>query len=346
MPKCLNPWKGGRMTSNKIKIVLAIFLFAILLRAEEVDSARVYIQMGSTALSKGDFEQAAEYFQHVLRFRPGHAAATYNVACSYSLMDNKPEAIKWLNKTIDLGMYSFDQDQDLDNIRETREYKNLLARANKLLKKLKGKVLEPVIYLPTGFDSTKDYPLLLAMHGWGSNPIDFSKNFNKVADDKGYIVCSPYGPDVMGTASFGWGEPEQGESRVLETIDRVQEKYHIDKDRIVLLGFSQGGWFAYYIGLKDADLFRGVISIAGSYDSLLDQYLLKAKERGLRFYMMVGENEPERRIQGNFELLTKFINEGITASLNMYAGYGHTIPGDLDFEVKHAIEWVEKSSKK
>jgi len=112
--------------------------------------------------------------------------------------------------------------------------------------------------------------------------------------------------------------------------------------RIILLGFSQGGTMAYYMGLKDAELFKGVIAIAGFYDTTFNQYLNNAKDKKIKFVIMLGGDEPEYRIQANLDGLNKLVKAGIGVSFQVYAGYGHTIPGDIDFEIRRAIEWLEK----
>jgi len=333
---------GGDMLHKTIKIFLFSLCVLVLLKAQGVDSARIYIQIANTALFKGEYQTAIDNYKSALRFRPEHAGVTYNIACAYSLLDNKTEGLKWLGNAIDLGYYTFDDDEDLSNIKGTKQYKKLLAKANKLLAQLKGKVFEPIVLLPANYDSSVSYPLIIGLHGYGSNPVDFSRLFEKIKDKLGYIVCCPYAPIVMGKISFNWGELDQAENRILGTIDFVQNRHKIDNEKVILLGFSQGGSIVYYIGLKDAGLFKGVVSIAGNYDTTWNQYLSTAKEESLKFFVMLGEEESENRINANIEALKQLIKARITVSINMYAGYGHTVPGDAEFEIEQAIRWLEK----
>ncbi len=323
-------------------ILSGILLAVSVVQSQTIDSGRVYMQLAGTALSKQDYRVAVDYYRSALRFRPDHAGATYNIACSYSLLNEKKEALKWLGKAVDLGLYRFDDDEDLDNIRSTKEYEKLRVRAAKLLEEMKGGVFEPVVILPDPFDSTRRYPLLLAMHGYGSNPNDFARALKNIPTQTGFILCCPYGPDVLGKTSFGWGEWDDGEGRVREDLELMKERFRVDTSRVILLGFSQGGTFAYYLGLKRSAVFEGVISIAGVYDSTFNRYLPDVSGARPRFFIMLGEDEPERRIKGNIDAIRQLISCGITLSFNAYAGYGHVIPGDVDLEIKRAIEWIEK----
>lgn len=328
---------------NKIVYILAgLALIIILGRAEQVDSGRVYIQQANTALSKQNYQAAIDYYKAGLRFRPDNSAVVYNIACCYSLLNNRKEALKWVRKMVEYGVYKFEEDEDFNNIRDTKEFKNLVGQAKRLLAALKITIFEPVIVFPDTYDSTKDYPLLIGMHGYGSNALDFSKALKNIPNKVGYILCCPYGPDVMGKTSFGWGERADGEKRVLNNIELVKKRFKIDSSRVILLGFSQGGGLAYHIGLKHAELFKGVIPVAGGYDSTFNQYLSNAKGRKIKFFIMLGEEEIERRIKTNIEAVQNLVNSGITVSFTGYANYGHTIPGDVDFEVERAIRWLEK----
>lgn len=58
--------------------------------------------------------------------------SAYNVACGYSLLGKKDEALDWLKKSIEAGFKDFEHmenDTDLDNIRDDARYKKLLDKA-------------------------------------------------------------------------------------------------------------------------------------------------------------------------------------------------------------------------
>jgi len=325
-----------------VGILLGTLLAISVVQSQTIDSGRVYMQLAGTALSKQDYRVAVDYYRSALRFRPDNAGATYNIACSYSLLNDKKEALKWLGKAIELGFYKFDDDKDFDSIRTTRKYVKLLAKATMLLEEVKGKILEPIIMLPDDFDSSGTYPLIIGLHGYGSNPVDFARALKNIPNRTGYILGCPFGQDVMGKVSFGWGERADAENHILSAIDYAKRKYRIDSTKIILLGFSQGGGVAYYMGLKRAELFRGIIPVAGGYDTTFNTHLANAKEKKLKFFVMLGEDEIERRINSNLEAVGQLIKSGITVSFNAYAGYGHTMPGDIDYEIERAILWLEQ----
>jgi tetratricopeptide (TPR) repeat protein len=141
-----------------------------LAKAAEIDPEnwRTNYLLGLVFYEKKDYFQAIEYFKHAVRLRPeyapGHAVlaicylyeklyihalsefmtavdldpadhnSMYNIACIYSLQ-NKPEpALRWLERALDNGFSDFEhmkQDPDLDNIRESSEYREMIEAATR-----------------------------------------------------------------------------------------------------------------------------------------------------------------------------------------------------------------------
>ncbi|MDO9391947.1 MAG: dienelactone hydrolase family protein [bacterium] len=330
------------MRHIKLLLPLLFLLMSSPSIAQNADSANHCLKLAQQDYQAGDYQKAAQNYISLLRHYPGYVLAVYNTACCYSLLNNKAEAVKWLESAVDLGYYDFDRDQDMNNIRSTRQYKKTLARVQKLIAELKAKTEKPVIGLPQDFDPAKTYGLLVALHGYGSDPNNIVQALAGVPQQMGYIVLAPYGPDAAGKDGFSWGERDTAEQKVLAAIKTAQAKYKIDPSRIILMGFSQGATTSYYIGTKNAALFKGIIPMAGMYDSSLDQFLPRSRENNLKVYIMFGELEPEAMIKANLEAIRSFIMSGITASFNVYARLGHAFPPNQEFELQRAIEWVEK----
>ncbi|MCU0607828.1 MAG: hypothetical protein MUF78_10520 [Candidatus Edwardsbacteria bacterium] len=323
-------------------VILPFALAAATAAAQSTDSARTYLQRGNTAIFGGKHQEAVEQYARALRFDPNLSGAVYNTACAYSLMGRKKEAVKWLSRAVDLGNYMFDNDGDFDNIRGTREYAALRKRADKLLGAARAKPYPPVILAPAG-DPGTPRPLLVALHGYGSNAEDFSRAFTWIPNRLGYIVCCPYGPEVMGMTSFSWGGTDDAERRVRETIADIRRRYAIDTTRIILAGFSQGGGYAYDLGLRLSGLFRGAIPMgAGWFDTTLAARIPEAARRGMRFVVMLGALEHEERQAVNRDAVRRLAAGDVAVSYTLYPGVGHALPEDRDFELERAIRWIER----
>ena len=80
------------------------------------------------ALQK-NYTRALSRFKEVLEHWPHKAETHYNIACMYSRLKRKQESIEWLQKALDKGYSNWESiksDSDLDNIRDTDAYKELV----------------------------------------------------------------------------------------------------------------------------------------------------------------------------------------------------------------------------
>jgi poly(3-hydroxybutyrate) depolymerase len=146
----------------------------------------------------------------------------------------------------------------------------LLAPANE--------ILPYRMYVPTTYNGSKAFPLIVALHGLGGTEDAFFENYNKVlpplAESHGYIVAAPLGYRVDG--SYGWGlgnapaDPatkrtqDFSEQDVMQVLQRVRQQYKIDESRIYLMGHSMGGIGTWKIAPKFPDIWAAIAPISGS----------------------------------------------------------------------------------
>src|SRR5262245_5605199 len=137
-----------------------------------------------------------------------------------------------------------------------------------------GKEMEYALFVPSTYDKAKKSPLMVALHGLGSNPqqIIRYRGLTDLAEKHGYIVAAP-----MGYNSRGWygarslvkgkeDEPknlgELSEKDVMNVLEIVKKDYSIDPDRVYLMGHSMGGGGTWHLGIKYPDLWAGLAPIA------------------------------------------------------------------------------------
>jgi poly(3-hydroxybutyrate) depolymerase len=137
-----------------------------------------------------------------------------------------------------------------------------------------GKEMEYALFVPTTYDKAKKSPLMVALHGLGSNPQQIMRyaGLTDLAEKHGYIVVAP-----MGYNSGGWygarvpfkgkkAEPENlselSEKDVMNVLDIMKKDYSIDPDRIYLMGHSMGGGGTWHLGIKNPDLWAALAPIA------------------------------------------------------------------------------------
>jgi polyhydroxybutyrate depolymerase len=114
-----------------------------------------------------------------------------------------------------------------------------------------GEKREYLLYVPRSYDRAKPTPLVISVHAamnWPAFQMKLSQ-WNKVADENGFIVVYPAG---TGTGFKTWYmEGSRTPSRmpdvrfVSELIDTLEATYNIDPTRIYANGMSNGGGMAF-----------------------------------------------------------------------------------------------------
>lgn len=136
-----------------------------------------------------------------------------------------------------------------------------------------GKEMEYALYVPTGYDKEKKSPLMIALHGLGSNPQQIMRyrGLTDQAEKYGYIAAAPYGYNSSGWyGAKGSKSPksnpenlgELSEKDVMNVLDIVRKEFTIDERRIYLAGHSMGGGGAIHLALKYPDIWAGLAPIA------------------------------------------------------------------------------------
>lgn len=119
-------------------------------------------------------------------------------------------------------------------------------------------------------------PLLLLLHGYGSNEEDLFSFATELPDE--YYVISVRAPHDLMYNSYAWyainfdadenkfSDIEQGkESRdlIVQFIDQLIEKYPIDAHKITLIGFSQGSILSYAVALSYPEKIQRLVAMSG-----------------------------------------------------------------------------------
>jgi len=145
-------------------------------------------------------------------------------------------------------------------------------------------------------------PLLLLLHGYGSNEQDLFSFAEELPDE--LLIISARAPLSMGFGSYAWytihfdstdGKfsdiPEALKARdaIANFIDEVIANFEVDTKNIFLLGFSQGTILSYAVALNYPGKIQHVIALSGYINSeLLPESLEKEKYKNLDFYISHG----------------------------------------------------------
>ena len=149
------------------------------------------------------------------------------------------------------------------------------------------KDMEYALFVPKSYKKSKASPLVVLLHGLGSNPNQVIRYRGIVseAQDRGYLVVAPYGYNSRGWYGsrgqgkkgymFGRaGDPdnlgELSEKDVMNVLEIVRDEFQIDENRIYLMGHSMGGAGTVYLGSKYPEIWAGLAPLAPALDGRLE----------------------------------------------------------------------------
>jgi len=122
----------------------------------------------------------------------------------------------------------------------------------------------------------KNPPLLILLHGYGSNEQDLFSFAEELPDD--FLIISAQAPYELGYGSYAWfsinfdsnnekfydlDEAAQSVTKIAAFIDEIKEKYNTNPDKTFLLGFSQGAILSYSLTLTIPNKVQHVIALSG-----------------------------------------------------------------------------------
>jgi phospholipase/carboxylesterase len=127
-------------------------------------------------------------------------------------------------------------------------------------------------------------PLLLLLHGYGSNENDLFA-FADYLHPSLLVVSlrAPHALPMMGHAWYSihfdaeqgkWSDDEEAigsRELVLQFLDELLEIHPYDKSQVHLLGFSQGAILSYALGLTTPKSFASVIALSGYLNENITQ---------------------------------------------------------------------------
>lgn len=124
---------------------------------------------------------------------------------------------------------------------------------------LDGTLQPYMIRLPDDYDPAKRYPLIVFLHGSASDETDLpSAGF--LSRGNSFEMC----PRARGT-SHSYLTPES-QVDIAEAVADVRASYPIDTDKIVLAGFSMGGYGVYRTFWEHPTAYRALAVISGDPD--------------------------------------------------------------------------------
>ena len=201
------------------------------------------------------------------------------------------------------------------------------------------------VLVPHAYQHPYAYPLLVMLHGWGSNDHDLIHLASSISPQN-YVCMSLRGlqpceerPD--GEFGYSWGRTESlaaaTDDYLMRALERVQQTYHVHTQRIFLVGFSQGASVAYRMALRHTDRFAGIVALAGWLPTIgSNDLLLWQAARHIRVFIGHGAADKVVPLQAAVQSRDKLSRAGVDVTFRKYP-CGHGVSQAMLHDVNH---WV------
>ncbi|TMA33504.1 MAG: phospholipase [Deltaproteobacteria bacterium] len=159
------------------------------------------------------------------------------------------------------------------------------------------------VHVPAG---DGPFPTLLLLHGWGASAHDLIGLAPILHGGRALVLC-PQGPVALepgpGMIGYGWfplseGQPpdptavRMAQGLIEIFLDDACKKYPVDRTKLVLAGFSQGGFMAYQIALSDPARFAGLMALSAWLPDEVEKIAPQPAHAALPTLVIHGSKDP------------------------------------------------------
>jgi poly(3-hydroxybutyrate) depolymerase len=187
------------------------------------------------------------------------------------------------------------------------------------------------LYLPKNFDESRAYPLVVSLHGAGSNHrLNLKRVFGRTnADGENDVEASRYFPDwrdvdyiVASPLARGtMGYQGVAEKDVLDMLADVERRFAIDPNRRYLTGLSMGGGGTFWLALTRPDLWAAIVPVCPAPP--VEAEALAMNLLNVPVYVHQGGSDPVVRPEATRAWVNRLRDVGVDVTYEEYPGVGH-----------------------
>lgn len=207
--------------------------------------------------------------------------------------------------------------------------------------------LESLEVLTGGADTSEELPLVVALHGNGGTPENFSKLFDGFEQkarvvvpsgpyehEKGRAWLQPGGSDATAVLAL-----KRSADKVASLIDEISAS-KATKGKAIVTGFSQGGVVAFIVAARQPERLRAALPVNG----VLPQFAWPDEERfyGNRPIIRAfnGQDDTVTKVADIRRCIVKLRMLKLDAVVRLYADTAHAIGPAMKTDLFRALSWL------
>jgi len=197
------------------------------------------------------------------------------------------------------------------------------------------------------------FPTIIALHGWGASAHDLI-GLAPIFDGGRSIVLCPQGPLAFqagpGQVGYGWfpltgggeadpAEVEAGIEKLERFLDKAIDALAVERRKIAILGFSQGGVMAYALALHHPGTYAGLVALSSWLpDAMAESVPANPELANLPTLVIHGTRDGMISIDLARESRDALAKLGVSATYREYE-MGHEINPEA---LRQIISWLDE----
>jgi Predicted esterase len=209
----------------------------------------------------------------------------------------------------------------------------------------------PLKYLEQANVESRNQPLVIFLHGYGSNEQDLFGIKDELPPQ--YTYLSVRAPMTLEEGSYQWfrkkgegaynGETDDLKASgqvLLDFVAQAAKKYHTETDKVFLVGFSQGAIMSYEVALRHPEAVGGIAALSGRILPVLKSEL-KPDEKRQSLAIFIGHGTADKRLPytDGTEADSLLQSLSLKPEFHAYEGVGHSISAT---EMQDLSAWLQR----
>ena len=197
-----------------------------------------------------------------------------------------------------------------------------------------------VVFVPHGYDGTKDYPVVMFLHGSGETkggskePVEVGIGPAIRTREKAF----PFITVIPQSEKRTWKADSDDGRRAVAILDTVMKEYKVDPDRQYLTGLSMGGFGTWSFAAAYPDRWAAIVPICGGGDPATAE-----KIKHIPCWCFCGDQDG--LVKGCREMVAALEKAGGQPRYSEFKWVGHD-SWDPAYATNQLYPWLLKQSRK
>lgn len=209
-----------------------------------------------------------------------------------------------------------------------------------------GSTSEYVVFVPHAYDGTKEFPVILFLHGSGETkggakmPVEQGIGPHIKRNEKAF----PAFVVIPQSEKRTWQAESDDGKRAMAMLDAILKEYKIDATRQYLTGLSMGGYGAWSHAAAYADRWACFAPICGGVRTADDVASTAEKVKGIPCWCWHGDKDTAVKVEKSRELIEAMKKLKAEPRYTELAFVGHNC-WDAAYATPELVEWMMKQKK-